>query len=154
MNAIPLRFDHVAVPVHDAKAAYELFASTLELPLLAAYTGEDWDGKDWLMMIFGLEVDGQIALCALRGANRHKNVASDLPHVALTTGTPAQLKSWARKLQSHGFAVRHEDHGDQQSIYFDDKSGLTWEITTARREFSIDPDARAVVESWLAEHRR
>ena len=61
-NPPSLRFDHVAVPVHDAKAAYDLFAETLGLPLLAAYTGDDWDGAPWLMMIFGLAEDGQVAL--------------------------------------------------------------------------------------------
>jgi catechol 2,3-dioxygenase-like lactoylglutathione lyase family enzyme len=42
-NQPSLRFDHVAVPVHDAKSAYQLFADTLGLPLLAAYSGDDWD---------------------------------------------------------------------------------------------------------------
>lgn len=148
-----LRFDHVAVPVHDAKSAYELFADTLGLPLIAAHTGDDWDGAPWLMMIFGLAQDGQVALCVRRGAKKSRQPAVDLPHFALTTRGKAQLAAWERKLQAAGFQLRHEDHGDQQSIYFDDRSGLTWEITTARKKSAgADPDARTTIDEWIAEH--
>jgi len=148
-----LRFDHVAVPVHDAQSAYQRFAETLALPLLAAYTGDDWDGAPWLMMIFGLAEDGQVALCARHGAQKSAQPASDLPHFALATAGKTQLAAWERKLKSAGFAIRHEDHGDQQSIYFEDLSGLTWEITTARKESVVDPDARGTVDEWIAQHR-
>jgi catechol 2,3-dioxygenase-like lactoylglutathione lyase family enzyme len=152
-NPRSLRFDHVAVPVYDAKAAYQLFAETLGLPLLAAHTGDDWDGAPWLMMIFGLAQDGQVALCVRHGAKKTRQPATDLPHFALTTTGKAQLAAWERKLQAAGFEIRHEDHGDQQSIYFDDSSGLTWEITTARKEVAAEPDARATVDEWIAHYR-
>lgn len=152
-NPPSLRFDHVAVPVHDAKGAYELFAETLALPLLAAYTGDDWDGAPWLMMIFGLAEDGQVALCARHGAKKARQPATDLPHFALATAGKTQLAAWQKKLEAAGFALRPEDHGDQQSIYFEDRSGLTWEITTARKESAADPDARATVDEWIAQHR-
>jgi len=148
-----LRFDHVAVPVHDAKSACHLFADTLGLPLVAAHTGDDWDGAQWLMMIFGLAEDGQVALCARQGAKKARQQASDLPHFAFATTGKAQLAVWERKLQDAGFEIRHEDHGDQQSIYFEDRSGLTWEITTARKGSTVDPDARATVDEWIAQHR-
>ena len=64
-----------------------------------------------------------------------------------------QLTAWEKKLQAAGFEIRHEDHGDQQSIYFDDRSGLTWEITTARKESAAEPDARATVDEWIARYR-
>ena len=149
-NPPSLRFDHVAVPVHDAQGAYQLFAETLGLPLLAAHTGDDWDGAPWLMMIFGLGQDGQVALCARHGAKKARQPATDLPHFALTTTGKAQLAAWERKLQAAGFQIRHEDHGDQQSIYFDDRNGLTWELTTARRAAAVDADARALVDRWVA----
>jgi len=152
-NPRSLRFDHVAVPVHDAKSAYQLFADTLGLPLLAAHTGDDWDGAPWLMMIFGLAEDGQVALCARQGAKKARQPASDLPHFALATVGKAQLAAWERKLQAAGFEIRREDHGDQQSIYFEDRSGLTWEITTARKESAADSDARATVDEWIARYR-
>ena len=49
-----LQFDHIAIGVSDVRAARELFEQILELPLLDAYSGDDWDGAPWLMMIFGL----------------------------------------------------------------------------------------------------
>ena len=149
-----LRFDHVAVPVHDAQGAYQLFAETLGLPLLAAHTGDDWDGAPWLMMIFGLGQDGQVALCARQGAKKLRQPAMDLPHFALTTTGKTQLAAWERKLQAAGFQIRHEDHGDQQSIYFDDSSGLTWEITTARKDAATaEPAARATIDEWIERYR-
>jgi catechol 2,3-dioxygenase-like lactoylglutathione lyase family enzyme len=154
MSKSSLRFDHVAVPVHDAKAALDLFGGTLGLPLLAAYDGDDWDGAPWLMMIFGLAEDGQVALVARHGTKQARQPATDLPHFALAAGGKAQLNTWERKLTAAGFALRHEDHGDQQSIYFDDRSGLTWEITTSRKKSAAaDPDARATIDEWIAQHR-
>ena len=153
MNTPALRFDHVAVPVHDAQSAHHLFAETLGLPLLAAYSGDDWDGAPWLMMIFGLAEDGQVALCALHGAQKAPKPATDLPHFALATADKTQLAAWEKKLQAAGFEIRHEDHGDQQSIYFEDRSGLTWEITTARKNSVAEPDARDTVDQWIASHR-
>src|SRR5687768_17380605 len=153
MNTPLLRFDHIAVPVHDAKSAYQLFAETLGLPLLAAYSGDDWDGAPWLMMIFGLAEDGQVALVARHGTKKARQPASDLPHFALATSGKAQLNAWEKKLTAARFALRHEDHGDQQSLYFEDRSGLTWEITTERKESAADPDARAIVDEWIAQHR-
>jgi catechol 2,3-dioxygenase-like lactoylglutathione lyase family enzyme len=153
MKSTPsLRFDHVAVPVHDAKSAYQLFGETLELPLVAAHSGDDWDGAPWLMMIFGLAEDGQVALCVRHGTKKAQQPATDLPHFALATTGKSQLAAWEKKLQAAGFELRHEDHGDQQSIYFEDRSGLTWEITTARKGSSIDRDARATVDEWIAQH--
>ena len=148
-----LRFDHLAVPVSDAQSAYELFNDVLGLPLVAAYTGDDWDGAPWLMMIFGIAEDGQIALCARRGAKKQRQPATDLPHCALAVRGAAELKTWEKKLAAAGFELRHEDHGDQQSIYFDDRNGLTWEITTARTHSMRDADAHESIERWLAQER-
>jgi catechol 2,3-dioxygenase-like lactoylglutathione lyase family enzyme len=153
MKSTPsLRFDHLAVPVHDAESAYELFAETLGLPLVAAHSGDDWDGAPWLMMIFELGDDGQVALCARQGAKKNRPPATDLPHFAFATKSAAQLEVWSQKLQAAGFAIRREDHGDQLSIYFDDRSGLTWEITTARKGSTADPEARTVVSRWIEQH--
>ena len=131
-----------------------MFAGTLGLPLLAAYTGEDWDGAPWLMMIFGLAEDGQVALCARHGAKQSRQQRRAICRTSRSP-PPARRNSlaWERKLKAAGFAIRHEDHGDQQSIYFEDRSGLTWEITTARKASAADPDARATVDEWIAEHR-
>jgi catechol 2,3-dioxygenase-like lactoylglutathione lyase family enzyme len=147
-----LRFDHIAAPVRDAQAAYELFANVLELPLLAAHTGDDWGGAPWLMMIFGLADGTQVALCALQGVQAHPRVASDLPHCAFAVRGREQLDEWRAKLTAAGFDVREEDHGDQLSIYFEDRSDLTWEITTAATP-QRDPHARSIVQDWIARCR-
>ena len=63
----PLRFDHFALRVADAAHARDLFGNVLGLPLLAAHSGDNWDGAPWLMMIYELPGGGQMALCALAG---------------------------------------------------------------------------------------
>ena len=144
-----LRFDHVAVPVGDPQEAYFLFADVLGLPLVAALSGDDWDGAPWLMMIFGLADDGQVALCARKGAKLPPHAIADLPHFALCVPDLALLKAWEKRLRVAGFETRREDHGEQRSIYFDDRNGATWEITTARKRTQIDPGARACVQAWI-----
>jgi catechol 2,3-dioxygenase-like lactoylglutathione lyase family enzyme len=64
-----LRFDHIAIPVGDAASARELFGDILGLPLVAAYSGDDWDGAPWLMMIYGL-VTFRITDVRWRGRHR------------------------------------------------------------------------------------
>ena len=151
-RAADFRFDHSALPVSDARSAYELFANVLELPLIAAYEGDDWGGAAWLMMIFGLSDGGQVALCARAGAEPYRPSAIDLPHFALGVESMAQLAQWRSRLRSAGFEIRDEDHGEQRSIYFEDRSGLTWEITTRAPASSPDPDAHSLVSSWIAAH--
>jgi catechol 2,3-dioxygenase-like lactoylglutathione lyase family enzyme len=147
-----LRFDHIAVPVRDAQSAYDLFSKILELPLLAAHTGDDWQGAAWLMMVFGLADGRQVALCALQGAQAQQRVAAELPHCAFAVQGREQLDAWRAKLTSAGYKVREEDHGGQLSIYFEDESDLTWEITTAATAHA-DPQARSVVQDWIARWR-
>jgi catechol 2,3-dioxygenase-like lactoylglutathione lyase family enzyme len=147
-----LAFDHIAVQVRDAESAYELFANVLELPLLAAHTGDDWGGAPWLMMIFGLADGTQVALCALQGAQVHPRVIADLPHCAFAVRGREQLDEWRAKLTSAGVDVRDEDHGDQVSIYFEDRSDLTWEITTSATAHR-DPHAGSIVQHWIARWR-
>ena len=148
-----LRFDHVAVPVSDARGAYDLFANVFQLPLLAAHSGDDWDGAPWLMMIFGLEDGGQVALCVLQGAEPPESKTTDLPHFALSVESLERLSHWRKRLSAAGFAVRDEDHGEQQSIYFEDASGLTWEVTTRASRSPQDPAAHAIVADWIAAHQ-
>ena len=124
-----LRFDHIAVPVADPASARELFGEILGLPLVAAHSGDDWSGAPWLMMIYGLEEGGQVALCALAKRKPAKKPAADLPHYAFAVRDGATLKRWRRKLEDAGLELRDEDHGRQHSIYFEDRGGTTWEIT-------------------------
>ena len=145
-----LSFDHLAIPVADAAHARELFGDILELPLVAAHTGDNWDGAPWLMMIYGLHDGGQIALCALAGKTPAPKPATDLPHYAFSVRDRATLKRWRKKLQSAGLAPRDEDHGNQLSVYFEDRSGTTWEITAPPSRNKPDRAAGGVIDAWLA----
>ncbi len=145
------RLDHVAIPVGSAAHARKLFGEVLGLPLLAAYSGDDWGGTPWLMMIYGLSGGGQVALCALAGRAPPDKPAIDLPHCALAVRDRATLKRWRRRLAAADYAVRDEEHGDQRSIYFEDRDGITWEITAPPSRNTVDAGAPAVVEQWLAE---
>jgi catechol 2,3-dioxygenase-like lactoylglutathione lyase family enzyme len=147
-----LSFDHLAIPVADAAHARELFGDILELPLIAAYTGDDWDGAPWLMMIYGLNGGGQIALCALADGRSLPKPATDLPHYAFSVRDRATLQRWRRKLKSAGFAPRDEDHGHQLSVYFEDRTGTTWEITAPPSRNRPDAEAGTVITDWLAKH--
>jgi catechol 2,3-dioxygenase-like lactoylglutathione lyase family enzyme len=149
--AATLRFDHLAIPVADAAHARELFGEILGLPLVAAYTGDNWDGAPWLMMIYGLKGGGQVALCALADGRSLPKPGTDLPHYAFSVRDRATLSRWRRKLRAAGFAPRDEDHGNQLSVYFEDRTGITWEITAPPSRNTADRDAGAVVERWLAQ---
>lgn len=145
-----LRFDHVAIPIVDPAEARSLFGDVLGLPLVAAHSGDDWSGSPWLMMIYGLPGGGQIALCALAGKKASRKPAVDLPHYAFSVRDRETLKRWRRRLKEAGFDVRDEDHGGgQRSVYFEDRSGTTWEITAPPSRNHVDPQAARVVERWL-----
>src|SRR5262245_35337976 len=147
-----LAFDHIAVPIADAASARELFGTVLGLPLLAAHSGDDWGGKAWLMMIYGLSDSGQVALLALAGDKPAAPRVHELPHYAFAASSRAVLKTWRRRLESAGFAVRDEDHGTQVSVYFEDRGGTTWEITAPPSRNKPDREAASVIDSWLDAH--
>jgi catechol 2,3-dioxygenase-like lactoylglutathione lyase family enzyme len=147
-----LSFDHLAIPVADAAHAREFFGSVFGLPLIAAYTGDDWDGAPWLMMIYGLKNGGQVALCALADGRSLPKPGADLPHYAFSVRDRATLKRWRQKLKAAGFAVRDEDHGNQLSVYFEDRGGTTWEITAPPSRNAPDREAGSVISDWIAKH--
>src|SRR5262245_26728254 len=62
-----LRFDHLALPVYDAARTYHFYSEVLQLPLVDALSGDDWEASPWLMMFFGTGSGQLLALCALRG---------------------------------------------------------------------------------------
>jgi catechol 2,3-dioxygenase-like lactoylglutathione lyase family enzyme len=110
--AATLRFDHLAIPVADAAHARELFGEIFGLPLVAAYTGDDWDGAPWLMMIYGLKGGGQVALCALADGRSLPRPGTDLPHYAFSVRDRATLSRWRRKLRCR---LRRAGRGPRQS---------------------------------------
>jgi catechol 2,3-dioxygenase-like lactoylglutathione lyase family enzyme len=152
--AISLRLDHLALPVDDAAASLRFYRDVLGLPLLAAHDGDDWGGHPWLMMIFGLGDDRQLALCALRGGPpaASPGLPRDVRHIALSVPTRHELAAWRQRLVDHGIEHWGEDHGEQRSLYFPDPSGTILEVTTppSAGAIKVDSGATAVVERWIA----
>src|SRR5688572_3769327 len=123
----PLRLDHVAIPIRDARASYRFYAETLGLTLAGALSGDDWDGKPWLMMIFATREGHQLALVAFRGGPSTER-EGDRRHYAFAVSSDDELAAWRSRLRAHGIDTREEDHETQRSIYFEDPNGITLEI--------------------------
>ena len=150
--ALP-RADHVALPIFEVEASYRFYTKIMRLPLIAAHSGDDWGGKPWLMMIFALGDNRQLALCALRGVPRppSNGLPRELHHVAFGVATARELAAWKRRLRAHAIEFSEEDHGAQRSIYFEDPNGIVLEVTQppAARAHR-DPNAPRLVADWIA----
>ena len=145
--------DHIALPCLDARASHRFYTEVMGFPLVDALSGDDWGGRPWLMMIFALPDGRAIALTTLRGAAGPGPGAAgdDITHFAFAVASEHDLAAWRRRLRDAQISVREEDHGAQQSIYFTDPSGLTFEITTPPSEaVAVNASAHDVVTRWLA----
>jgi glyoxylase I family protein len=149
-----LNLDHVVFPVWDAEASLAFYADTLGLPLIGAITGDDWGGKRWLMLAFGLEGGRELVLVALNGARRPPDdgLPADVRHYAFSVGSEAERIAWRDKLAAAGVRFWEEDHGDQQSIYLPDPNGVVLEITAppSAAPRTPDPAALAKARAWIA----
>jgi glyoxylase I family protein len=153
-----LNVDHWALPIFDVEATYRFYKDVLELPLLASYSGDDWGGKPWLMMIFGAADGRQLALCALRGAKRPPvdGLPADVRHFAFAVASKRERTAWKQRLEKHGVTFSEEDHGAQQSLYFQDPNGIVLEITSPPspgQYATAEPGAHDVVKQWLENDR-
>lgn len=152
-----LRFDHVAIPVRDAVATHRFYTQVLGLPLIATHEGDDWGGLPWLMMIFAAADGRQLAFIAFEGGKTAKsNLPPDARHYAFSLATKAQLETWKRRLAAAKVKFAEEDHGRQQSIYFEDPNGITLEITAPASATPAKREARAAqtIKSWTEKHAR
>jgi catechol 2,3-dioxygenase-like lactoylglutathione lyase family enzyme len=154
----PLRLDHIVVPVRDAQEARRFYRDTLGLPLVAALSGDDWSGRRWLMMVFGLSTGGQhLVAVAFDGLDRElvELYPRDARHVALAVTSVAQWESWRARLGALA-TFWEEKHGDQQSVYVVDPSGNVLEITYPETTpFAVkgeSPDV--VVDRWSLDGKR
>jgi catechol 2,3-dioxygenase-like lactoylglutathione lyase family enzyme len=151
----PLRADHVVIPVADAAASLAFYRDTLGLPLVDAISGDDWGGRDWLMMVFALADDRQVILVALRGAApptlEDAGLPPDARHYAFAVASDHDLAAWRDRLRARDVAHWEEDHGDQRSIYFADPSGTILELTTPPTPSATDtaPAAADRIARWL-----
>ncbi len=146
-----LALDHMALPVYDAAATHAFYGEFLGLPLVNAFTGDDWGGKPWLMMIYGLADGRELALVALRGEKRpRRREPRDLPHFALSAPTHAALDVWIAKIKDARLHHWEERHGAQRSVYVEDPNGIMLEITAPPSKAGGAASARAVelIKSW------
>lgn len=148
-----LRLDHVAIPIRDPDATHNFYSGVLGLPLVSAMSGGDWGGKEWLMLIYGLGDDRQLALIAFRGASPEAQPAGlpkDSRHYALAAADLDALSAWRKKISAAGLAFWEEDHGDQKSLYFEDPNGVMLEITAPPTASPKARSARAekILAGW------
>lgn len=151
MELPSLALDHVALPIYDAAGSLRFYTEVLGLPLLSAHTGDDWGGRPWLMMIFGLAGGRQLALCALRGAARPApgELPAETHHIAFSVASNEVLAGWKQRLTAHQVRVTEEEHGTQLSLYFEEPNGYVLELTTTAGDAGAqESDARAVVDEW------
>jgi len=148
-----LTLDHVVLPVRDARATLAFYTQVMRLPLIAAHSGDDWDGYPWLMMIFGLSGRQELVAVALDGAPApdYRGVPIDARHYALAAGGPEALGDWRARLRAAGVDYWEEAHGEQSSIYFPDPDGVIFEITWPASSVGTadSPSAHATVQRWL-----
>lgn len=144
--------DHVVFPVRDAEASLKFYGDLMGFPLVEAFSGDDWDGYPWLMMIFGVGAHQELVCVALKGAPApdYRGVPVDARHYALAADGPGDLEIWRGKLRAAGIDFWEENHGEQNSIYFPDPDGvileLTWPASPSGRVES--PSARLAVTRW------
>ena len=150
-----LALDHVALPMYDVAATRAFYEESLGLPLVAAGSGDEWEGRPWLMMVFADANGAQVALCGFRGLRRaRERIPRDARHYAFGTSGKSALAAWRKRLRAARIAFREEDHGTQRSLYFDDPNGNILEITSPPTpRAKTRKDAGKVVEKWLATSR-
>jgi len=147
-----LTLDHVVMPVRDAEATLKFYTEVMELPLVQAFSGDDWDGFPWLMMIFGLGGKQELVAVALKAAPApdYRGVPVDARHYALAAASDADLDRWRGRLAEAGVSFWEEGHGEQSSIYFPDPDGVIFEITwpASRVPKIANPEAHETVRRW------
>ena len=149
-----LRIDHVVFPAFDAAASLNFYRDVMGFALIESFSGDDWGGYPWLMMIFSPGDGREIVLVALKGAKRPKpdGLAKDVRHLAFGEKTVSGLAKWRRKLDSAKIAYWEETHGRRKSLYFEDPNGMILEITAppSRAKGKTGKKAHAFAEEWIA----
>jgi glyoxylase I family protein len=146
-----LRLDHVVVPIWEVEESIAFYRDVLGLRLIDAHDGKDWGGFPWLMLTFAFSDKREIVLTAFRGARRPPadKLPKDGRHIAMAeTGS---LDPWRKKLDDAKVEYWEEDHGDQQSLYFEDPNGIVLEITSPPTSPELAHNEAAVIRAlkWV-----
>lgn len=144
-----LSVDHIVIPIRNVAASRSFYESVLGLALHSAVTGDDWEGHPWIMLHYELADGRHIVLAGFRGLKLEpEKVPLDSRHYALNT---EDLAGWRRKLKAANTAFREEEHGPQQSIYFEAPEGTIWEITSPPSRGSLvrRVDAAAIADAFV-----
>ena len=153
MKPPTLKLDHVVFPIRDPERTLAFYRDVLELPLVQALTGDDWDGYPWLMMIFGLAGGQELVTVALKGAPLpdYRGLPMDVRHYALSAADEAEMDLWCARLSQQGVDFWEERHGERRSLYFPDPDGVILEITwPPSKGYGVpNPEAAATVQRWL-----
>lgn len=153
MKPPTLKLDHVVFPIRDPERTLAFYRDVLELPLVQALTGDDWDGYPWLMMIFGLAGGQELVTVALKGAPLpdYRGLPMDVRHYALSAADEAEMDLWCARLSQQGVDFWEERHGERRSLYFPDPDGVILEVTwPPSKGYGVpNPEAAATVQRWL-----
>jgi catechol 2,3-dioxygenase-like lactoylglutathione lyase family enzyme len=150
-----LTLDHVAIPVRDAARSRTFYEGALGLPLVSAMSGDDWEGRAWILMFFGLADGRQLALSSFGGPpmEGERGWPADGRHYAFGA---AELETWRARLTAARVEYREENHGPQQSLFLEDPDGTILEITCPPTSVayptsdSVAGDADHIVRDWAA----
>jgi glyoxylase I family protein len=148
-----LRMDHVVFPAWDAAASLAFYRDVLGFALIESFSGDDWGGYPWLMMIFSPGDGREVVLVSLKGAGRppQGKVPRDARHLAFGEKSVAALGKWRKKLRAAGIAFWEESHGRQKSLYFEDPNGMILEITAppSRARGTTGKAALNHAQTWI-----
>jgi len=148
-----LRIDHIVFPVWDVPASLAFYTGVMGFKLVASHTGSDWGGHPWLMMVFDVGDGRELVLVHLKGSKvpSPDGLARDVRHFAFAVESIAALDGWRDRLAAADVDYWEEDHGDQQSVYFEDPNGVVLEITAPPSQPGQQShDALDVVHRWIA----
>ncbi|HVV34736.1 MAG TPA: VOC family protein [Vitreimonas sp.] len=150
-----LRLDHVVLPIWEVKKSLAFYREVLGLRLVEAYEGDDWDGFPWLMMIFALGDRREIVLVYLKGAKQPaaSKLPKDVRHIALAETTA--IERWKVKLDAAKVEYTEDNDGEQRSLYFEDPSGNSLEITAPPSTPALEESAEALAlaQKWAKKRK-
>ena len=137
MGSTLLGIDHVALRALDMAATERFYGEILGLPVAEAAEGvsAEWDDHPWRLRGFALPSGAVLDFFAIEGAPGPARGGpawlETVAHVALGVRSRADLETWRKRLEEHGFPILEEqDHGGgRRSIYVRDPNGHYLELT-------------------------